>query len=381
MCSISGIFGPAAGLDRVRAMVRAQAHRGPDAEGVFQDEAGLAALGHGRLAVIDLSDCARQPLSSADGRYQIAFNGEVYNYLELRRELSSYPYRSRSDTEVVLAAYERWGPACLDRFIGMFAFLIWDSREKSLFAARDRFGVKPLYYHLGAGGELLAASEIKALHAAGAPKRPDEASWAAYLKGGLYDHGERTFWDGILALAPGSSLAWKDGRLRIFRWYDIAERLGPELDQRPEEEVREEYWGLLKESVKLRFRSDVPVGVNLSAGLDSALLLALVHEAQGGGGAVKAFTFVTGDPSYDELSWVEKMLARTRHSLIACPLSPGDVPALALSVQSHADGPYGGLPTLAYARLFERARGEGTVVLLDAQGMDEQWAGYDYYGA
>jgi asparagine synthase (glutamine-hydrolysing) len=135
----------------------------------------------------------------------------------------------------------------------------------------------------------------------------------------------------------------------------------------------------MKESVKFRFRSDVPVGVNLSGGLDSSCLLGLVHEVQGGGSDVTAFTFITGDLAYDELPWVEQMLARTNHSLIVGKLTPDDVPALAESVQYHQDEPFGGLPTLAYAKLFEAARSNGVTVLLDGNGMDEQWGGYDYY--
>jgi asparagine synthase (glutamine-hydrolysing) len=143
--------------------------------------------------------------------------------------------------------------------------------------------------------------------------------------------------------------------------------------------VQEEYETLLVENVRLRFRSDVPVGINLSGGIDSCTLLGVVQAVQGEGSCVKAFTFVTGDPRYDELRWVSQMLSRTRHQSVACCLRPEDVPAMAESVQAHQDEPFGGLPTLAYARLFEQARSEGVIVLLDGQGMDEQWAGYDYY--
>ncbi len=376
MCGIAGIFGSdASGME---AMVAALSHRGPDGRGIHQD--GDVTLGHTRLSIIDLSDCGLQPMSDPTGRWWIVFNGEVYNYLELRAELAgSWEFRTRTDTEVLLAAYATWGPACLERLLGMFAFLMWDSRERRLFAARDRFGVKPLYLH-ESGGTLRVASEITALHAAGVAARPDVAAWASYLAHGLYDHSEGTFWESVRALPGGCFLTWKDGKTSVSRWYDLAGRIDLQADPRTDGEVREEYRALLEESVRLRFRSDVPVGINLSGGLDSSTLLGLVQQVQGPDSDIQAFTFVTGDPAYDELPWVEQMLARTRHPLVVCSLSPEEVPALAESVARSEDEPFGGLPTLAYARLFERAREAGVIVLLDGQGMDEQWAGYDYYG-
>ncbi|MBI3362698.1 MAG: asparagine synthase (glutamine-hydrolyzing) [Chloroflexi bacterium] len=379
MCGIAGIFGERWERAQLEAMVHAQRHRGPDDQGLWVAPDCAAGLGHNRLSILDLSPAGRQPMSSADGTTAIVFNGEVYNYLELRGELADYPYRSRTDTEVILAAYERWGEACLERLIGMFAFLIWDGRHKRLFAARDRFGVKPLYYHQRADGTLLVASEIKAFDAAGVEAEPEESAWASYLARGLYDHSAGTFWKSIYALPPGHALRWENGALETLRWYDLAARVGPEYDARPAEAVREEYLALLEESVRLRFRSDVPVGINLSGGLDSSTLLGLVRSIQGEASEVCAFTFVTGDPAYDELPWVRQMLERTRHPLTVCRLDATEVPELAADVQRFEDEPFGGLPTLAYARLFERARAEGVIVLLDGQGMDEQWAGYDYY--
>jgi len=380
MCGISGITGPGFVRTRLDAMVSSLAHRGPDDTGTYVDPNGVAGLGNNRLSIIDLSAAGRGPMASADGAVWITFNGEVYNFVELRSRLAGYPYASRTDTEVVLAAYLEWGEACLDRLMGMFAFAIWDERTRTLFAARDRFGVKPFLYRLEPDGTLLFASEIKALHAAGVPPRPDEESWATYLTFGLSDHGDRTFWDCIRSLPAGHALRWKDGRLALWSWYDLAERTGPEEDLRDEPAVAEEYLDLLRESVRLRFRSDVPVGINLSGGVDSSTLLGLVHEVQGPDSDVAAFTFVTGDDRYDELPWVQRMLERTRHPSAVCRLDAGDVPDLARSVQQAEDEPFGGIPTLAYARLFEEARDRGVTVLLDGQGLDEQWAGYDYYG-
>ena len=378
MCGISGWAGTGWKRDHLDQMVAALSHRGPDDTGFYTNPSGTIGLGHDRLSILDLSAAGHQPMLDSTGKLHLVFNGEIYNYLELRLELPDYPYRSQSDSEVLLAAYQRWGEACLDHFIGMFAFILWDEGSQRLFAARDRFGIKPLFYHLRPDGSLLLASEIKALHAAGVDPEPDPAAWATYLADGLYHHSERTFWAGIQSLPPGGKLTWQAGKTTLSRWYNLAEKVG-ETDARPVDVVMEEYLALLEQSVAFRFRSDVPVGINLSGGLDSSVLLSLVHQLQGTESDVKAFTFVTGDPAYDETPWVQQMLAQTRHPSILCPLTAGDVPALAASVQYYEDEPFGGIPTLAYARLFERARAEGVIVLLDGNGMDEQWAGYDYY--
>jgi asparagine synthase (glutamine-hydrolysing) len=382
MCGISAIAGRDWQPANLAAMMAAQHHRGPDADGVYHDPDGCAGLGHNRLSIIDLSNAGRQPMADATGRYWLVFNGEIYNYLELRRELeSSCSFRTHTDSEVLLAAYARWGPACLDRLLGMFAFAIWDEQSKRLFAARDRFGVKPLYFHQAHGSTLYLASEIKALWAAGIARGPDEVTWATYLVHGLCDHSARTFWQGVVSLPAGHMLTWAEGEVHVAQWYDLAERSGQALDARSDSDALDEYAALLTESVRLRFRADVPVGINLSGGVDSSTLLGLVRHAHLDDEAVRAFTFVTGDPAYDELPWARQMLEHTHHPLVICRLAPGEVPALAESVQTSQDEPFGGLPTLAYARLFESARSLGTIVLLDGQGLDEQWAGYDYYGS
>ena len=380
MCGILAAFGNSWRPEQLRQMLLTQKHRGPDAEDIYISASRIAGLGHNRLSIIDLSEAAKQPMSSKSGEKSIVLNGEIYNYIELRRELESeFEFKTRSDTEVLLAAYEKWGAACLDKLIGMFAFIIWDETAQTGFVARDRFGVKPLYYHRKADGTLFLASEIKTLHAAGVPRIPNEKTWATYLADGLLDHTQETFWKDVFSLPAGHVLTWKNGDLKIRRWYDFIEKTGQQYDDRTEADVMDEYFELMKESVKLRFRSDVPVGINLSGGLDSSSLLGLVHAVQGADSDVKAFTFVTGNEDYDELPWVEQMLAKTNHSLVVSHLSPEDVPELAADVQHSQDEPYSGIPTLAYAKLFEKAREHGVVVLLDGNGMDEQWAGYDYY--
>jgi asparagine synthase (glutamine-hydrolysing) len=379
MCGVAGAFGPAWGATDVQRMIDSLRHRGPDAEGLWADEVEQACLGHTRLSIIDLSEAGRQPMSNAQGTTRISFNGEIYNYLELRRELSEYPFRTQTDTEVVLAAYDRWGIGCLDHFIGMFAFVLWDSAARKMFAARDRFGVKPLYYTERNDGSILLASEIGPLLEIDGERRPDATTWATYLVHGMSEHDHRTFWEGIAPIPAGHYMLWSGSRRELLCWYDLATAVRPEDDHRPLDEAEDEYASLLEDSVRLRFRSDVPVGINLSGGLDSSVLLGTVKRTQNEQDQIAAFTFVTGDPLYDELPWVSEMLAATQHPSVVCRIGPNDIRGLAASTHRLTLEPFGGIPTLAYARLFERAAEEGVVVLLDGQGLDEQWAGYDYY--
>lgn len=379
MCGIVAILQPVAEPHDVSGACRALGHRGPDAEGVYRSASGRATLGHRRLSIIDLSDAGRQPMASQDGQLVLTYNGEIYNYLELRRELRGTVFRTHTDSEVLLASFERWGARALDRLIGMFAFVVWNDATQEAFIARDRFGVKPLYYAHRDDGTVLIASEIKALHALGVPAVPDVATWASYLRDGHLESGTHTFWKGVESLPGGHYMRWTPRGMTVTRWYDLAERVGDAYDHRDDAAVGDEYRSLLVDSVAKRFRSDVPVGINLSGGLDSSTLLATVQSIGGAADQVTAYTFVTGDPNYDELPWVEQMLSGSDHRSVACLLEPADVPDLAARVTDAQDEPFGGLPTLAYARLFETARSDGVVVLLDGQGMDEQWAGYDYY--
>ena len=374
------MFGDNWKVAQLQAMVACQRHRGPDGHATFVDASDQVKLGHDRLSILDLSSAGAQPMTSADGRFVIVFNGEIYNYIELRAELADYPFRTGTDTEVIIAAFEAWGEECLDRFLGMFALMIWDTRQRCLFAARDRFGVKPLYFSRRPDGGVAVSSEIRGFRAANVGIQPDPTAWATYLARGFQEFPGSTFWLGVESLPPGHKLRWRPGAtVTISRWYDLASAAGLEFDERSDSRVEEEYLELLTDSVRLRFRSDVPVGINLSGGIDSSVLLGLVHAIQGPDSDVSVFTFSTNDSSYDELPWVRRMLERTQHRLVNCVLTAEQVPQLAISVQDHQDEPFGGIPTLAYARVFEEAHVRGVKVLLDGQGMDEQWAGYDYY--
>ena len=374
MCGIAGIIGKNASKDILLKMTNAQKHRGPDYTGFWLDE--NVCFGHNRLSIIDLSENANQPFQDEEERYQLIFNGEIYNYLELKNELD-YNFVTSSDTEVLFAAYLKWGRACLNKLNGMFSFAVWDSVDKKLFAARDRFGVKPFYYHQSED-TLYFSSEIKTLHSAGIAKEPNKKVWANYFSFGSYGMPHETFWKHIDQLPGGHCLELEKNTLKIEKWYFFEKEIEKHKEKLSYEEIKNKYIVLLKDSIKLRFRADVSVGFNVSGGLDSSALLAFVNQQENKEN-IKAFTFYTNDDRYDELPWVEEMVSLTENSLQKVLLKPEEVKELAAKIDYHQDEPYGGIPTLAYAKIFEKARAKNTLVLLDGQGMDEQWAGYDYY--
>jgi asparagine synthase (glutamine-hydrolysing) len=308
---------------------------------------------------------------------QLVFNGEIYNYVELRRELRDFPYRSGSDTEVILAAYEAWGEACVERFVGMFAFVLWDPARRRLFAARDRLGIKPLHL-ANHEGRLLIASEAKALFAAGVPCVPDQRTWATYLSHGLYDHSDATFFAGVRQLPPGTILLSDGKETTEERYWELADRASSPFEgTRAEADL--ELRRLLDEAVRLRLRSDVPVGVNLSGGLDSASLVATVDRVSDSDAALETFTAAFGDPRYDETEFAGRVQGRRAWTRNVRLLSPARALELALPATWHQEAPYGGVATLAYHELQREAVARGVTVLLEGQGMDELFAGYAYH--
>ncbi len=391
MCGIAGIIGDFK-ENQLDAMLAIQHHRGPDATEKYKDDS-FAALGHNRLAIIDLSTKSNQPFIDISNRYVIVFNGEIYNYIELKKVLQNqYTFKTESDTEVLLAAYIVYGKRCLEKLNGMFAFAIWDNQSKKLFAARDRFGVKPFYYS-SKNQTFYFSSEIKALHASGISKIPNEKVWASYFAYGTYGMPNETFWEGIVQLPGGHFLEYEDYNLTITKWYCFEDEVAKQPKNITYSQAKKKYVVLLRDSIQMRFRSDVPVGFNISGGLDSSLLLALVNNYKLNSEPVKklpftihhsqftlnGYTFYTNNSDYDELPWVEKMIAKTHNPLTKVLLQANEVPDFAKKMALQQDEPYGGIPTLAYAKIFEQARKDEVLVLLDGQGMDEQWAGYDYY--
>ena len=377
MCGIAGIVGAKSSKSDLVKMLNKQHHRGPNFTGVWEGDA--VCLGHNRLSIIDLSEQSNQPFLSNCGNYILVFNGEIYNYLELKEELNFYDYKTTSDTEVLLAAYLHWGKECLQHLNGMFSFAVWSCKEQSLFAARDRFGVKPFYYHLS-NNSFCFASEIKALHTLEIDKKHFQKVWASYLVHGSYGAPNETFWEDIYQLPGGHCLEYKNNKLDIHRWYVFEEEI-KKYQQKDEsfDEVKNKYKELLLDSIKLRFRADVPVGFNISGGLDSSTLLAFINQTHPSEN-IKAYTFYTNNKEYDELPWVEEMISLTNNPLQKVLLSIDDDFTNKLIHIAHIqDEPFGGIPTIAYSQIFKKAKEENTLVLLDGQGMDEQWAGYDYY--
>ena len=376
MCGIAGILGENAKSNVIDDMLMVQHHRGPDYKGKWLEND--VALGHNRLSIIDLSNSANQPFSDNTKRYTIVFNGEIYNYIELRKKLkSSYKFQTSSDTEVLLAAFIFWGKDCLKHLNGMFSFAIYDNKSKSLFAARDRFGVKPFFYHKS-NNSFYFSSEIKAIHAAGIKKQPNEEIWASYFAYGSYGMPDETFWDDIHQLPGGHYLELKNRTLSISKWYVFEEEVKKFDEKIPFNDVKEKYAALLKNSIELRFRADVSVGFNISGGLDSSTLLVFVNQMEGKEN-INAYTFYTGHKDYDELFWVKEMINTTQNPLNKVLLTVDHFTKEIDFLTHIQDEPCGGIPTIAYSKIFKEARKDDVIVLLDGQGMDEQWAGYDYY--
>lgn len=376
MCGIAGIIGNYAKFD-FGAMLQSQHHRGPDATKICTD-AQNAIFGHNRLSIIDLSSAADQPFFDNSERYCIVFNGEIYNYLEIKSDLlGRYNFKTNSDTEVLLAAYIIYGQDCLHKFNGMFTFAIWDFESKKLFAARDRFGVKPFYFtekdHC-----FLFCSEIKALHAAGIEKLDNEKVWAQYFAFDYYGDPNETFFENINQLPASHYLTYQNGKLNIEKWYFLEKEVAKYDHHINFEQAKSKYLDLLIDSISLRLRADVQIGVNVSGGLDSSILLHLVDKIKQNK-SISAYTFYTNSPVYDELEWVESIVKQTKNPLSKSLLNANEFKDLFEQISTFQDEPFGGIPTLAYAKIFQKARQDQIIVLLDGQGLDEQFAGYDYY--
>jgi asparagine synthase (glutamine-hydrolysing) len=382
MCGIAGIYNtkgepPDQGV--LERMAAAIAHRGPDGER-FYVEGGLG-LAHRHLRIIDLSDAAMQPMTNEDGSLQLIFNGEIYNYIELRPELEAkgHVFASHSDTETLLHAYEEWGVSCLERFNGMFAFALWDSRKRRLFIARDRLGVKPLYYRWH-DNTLAFASEIKALLAhPGIEVTPHLPAIAEYMNA-MYTTGEHTWFAGIKRLLPGHFMVVQPDGLRIKQWWDVPS--GEDAPgQRPERYYVQTTRDLLEDSVRLRLRSDVPLGAHLSGGIDSSAVVALLSKQLASAGEpVRTFSGAFGEgQAYDERRYVRTVVRRykTEHrETLPCA---SDLPFLLDKMVWHMDEPAAGPGILLQWAVCALSRQSGVTVVNGGQGGDEAWAGYFGY--
>lgn len=363
---------------RIKEVRDCLSHRGPDDAGLYYNSEDGVALGHRRLSIIDLSVAGRQPMASNDNRYHVVFNGEIYNYIEIKKELEGdYDFKTKTDTEVLLAAYIKWGIKCLHNFNGMFAFAVWDKVEKRLFCARDRLGIKPFYYHFDSGN-LAFASEIKALLRLGVEPFANEPILFDYLYYGIYDHSEETFFKNIKSLPAGHYLLWQANKIKLEKYWDLADLKAEACDSLSEKEAAERLGNLLADSIKLRFRSDVPVGLNLSSGLDSN---SLYHYAlQITGGKIDTFSMCLSSEDYNECDLIDKMLNnKQKQYWHTCFLEPLVVLGEAEEMNFIQDQPYGGIPTIAYQSLINTVKQSEVIVLLEGQGVDEILAGYPYY--
>lgn len=385
MCGIAGI------VDRMRGrcepallhrMNGAVVHRGPDdgGEHFWQN----MALGHRRLAIIDLSECGHQPMASADGALVIVFNGEIYNYVELRAELekAGQSFRSRTDTEVIVASYAVWGTDCVSRFNGMWAFAILDRNQKRIFCSRDRFGVKPFYYtespqHFAFG------SEIRQLLPFLPSRQSSRAVVTDFLLTGVCDHTEQTFFKGIHKLPGGHNLSYDlvANKFEISPYYQIA-RSSALSGAGPEEAVTV-FGSVLESSVDLRLRSDVPVGTCLSGGLDSSSIASLASPLYRlkAGRPFRAITAVSEQDSNDESAFASKVAAAGDMEWFTVKPSYDDFVEVLPSVVKAQEEPFGGPSIIMQYFVMKTARELRIPVMLDGQGGDETLLGYGKYYA
>jgi asparagine synthase (glutamine-hydrolysing) len=381
VCGIAGAIdlerGLAPAAELAGGMADVLAHRGPDDAGCLVD--GPVALAHRRLAIIDLSPGGHQPMASRDERAWLVFNGEIYNYRELRAELevAGHTFRSSSDTEVLIAAYTEWHTGMLDRLNGMFAFAIWDRERGTALLVRDRFGVKPLYYTV-AGGRFRFASEIKALLAdPDVVRRPNDPRVLEFLAYGVADHSSETMFAGVSQIPPGSYLEVKpyEPPGPPVTWYGLkARKRGSEP---PAAALRQR----LDQAVAFRLRSDVPVGVSLSGGMDSSSVLAVAASLRRAEGmkAPASFSATTSDPNMDESRFAAEVVACTGGTNeTVLPQFEGLVAELD-SLIWHMDEPFHSPSVYGQRKVDELARANGMKVILDGQGGDEVLSGYHHF--
>jgi asparagine synthase (glutamine-hydrolysing) len=379
MCGICGFVSPdptftveRCDVIRMRDVIT---HRGPDDSGLYV--APGVALGHRRLSIVDVAG-GHQPMEIADGALQIVYNGEVFNHASIRADLEArgHRYQTRCDTESVLRAYAEYGEASPQRLRGMFAYAIWDERTRTLFLARDRFGVKPLYYATTSDGRLYFASEIKAILASGAVRPALNLSMLPDYLANHAPSGDETLFAGIRRLPPGHTLTWRNGEIRIARYWDL-ELDGPQ-ESRPEQELVAEYRDRLREAVRMRLMADVPLGVFLSGGIDSAAITALMSELVSD--PIKTFSVAFAEREANELEYARLVARRFRtdhHEVVVTPREFFDaLPALLW----HEDEPIAH-PSSVALNFVSRLASRHVKVVLTGEGSDESLAGYGRYRA
>ena len=381
MCAIAGIFGNNKddGLTihaRIEQMLKPMQHRGPDGHGIFID-AGMG-LGHLRLNVIDLSQAGDQPMQNKEGTVTLVFNGAIFNYIELRAELEKlgYNFQSNSDTETIIHAYEEWGTSCVKRLNGMWAFALWDKRLGRFFASRDRFGIKPFFFFKNGSG-FAFASEIKGILAT-APSAPRVNGNSLYHYLGMdndtFYGSTETLFLGIQTLPAAHNLIWESGKMHLERYWGLCPRYTQELFdyQRPKEAFR----ALLIDAVKIRLRSNVPLGICLSGGLDSSVITLIISELFGQ--KINTFSSIYRIEGYNEEEFVDTVAKN--ENIVSHKLFP-DSKDFFLTIHKlilHTDEPVRLPQTFSHWRMLERASRDVTVVL-SGHGSDELLGGYSEF--
>ena len=383
MCGICGVVGQA-DEQLIKKMLARIAHRGPDDEGVYVSETsttGRVGLGHRRLSIIDLSPAGHEPMADAAGQIWLTFNGEIYNFKQLRRELESRGavFRSETDAEVIIYAYLEWGRECLSRLNGMFAFAIWDSRDESLLLARDRLGIKPLYYADTPAG-FAFASEVKALLAIPEFDRAVDLSALDQFMTFLWTPDPKTAFRGVRKLPPAHCLVYRDGEARVFEYWDVA---FDEDDSLSEAEWVERLREQVARSVRAQMLSDVPLGAFLSGGLDSSTIVALMTGATTEKIKTYTFGFNQEDLRYDiledDVKYARVVGGKFQTDYHEQYLEP-QVMELLPKLVYHMDEPVAD-PAIITSYLICRAAREQLTVLLSGMGGDEVFAGYPRHAA
>lgn len=390
MCGIAGIVSPDSrnvSKQRLQKLTDALQHRGPDGEGFWINIDETVGFGHRRLSVIDLSANASQPMHF-NSRYTITYNGEIYNYVELKDALGKegFLFKTESDTEVILAAYAFYGKECLQLFDGMFAFAIWDNKEKSLFCARDRFGEKPFYYtYSQTTNQLVFASEMKALWAAGIHKKMDNEMLLNYLTLGWLQNPvnkQQTFFEDIVSLPPSHYLLFKlqqnnEPFIELRSYWDLDKET--EITDSSIDFVKSNFTSLFKTSIKRRLRSDVPLGTSLSGGLDSSSIVAVANIFLRNSGKQKTFSAVFPGFEKDETKYINQVSEHLQIENYKISPSADDFISGFEKLVYHQEEPFQSASIYAQYKVYELAKAKGVTVILDGQGADEIMAGYTKY--
>lgn len=353
-------------------------HRGPDDSGVFVDS--HVSLGCVRLSIIDLSAAGRQPMANEDGSVIIVYNGEVYNFEDLRRDLEAvgHTFKSRTDTEVVLHAYQEWGIECLEKFNGMWAFAIYDSLRGQILLSRDRFGIKPLYFSTSAEGNIAFSSEIKGLLRSGVETKPNDRAILEYLSGSPHREMRETFFDNISEVLPGEILTYDmaNRKMTALIWYHLG-RIKKPREQSIDlaaARIRE----MLEESVRRRLVSDVPVGSCLSGGIDSSSIVLKMRDLKGRD-RIETFSLVFPGSRIDESQYIDLVAAAAQVESNRMTLSVDELLNDIQDLVRTQEEPFQSLSIYGQYRLMKLAHDRNVKVLLDGQGGDELFAGYQAY--